>query len=52
MGAILMSATGASAAISVASQGYVDAKEHGIHRTMKARNVPFTRQTLQLTQMI
>lgn len=35
-----------------APKGYVDAKEHGIHRTMKARNVPFTRQTLQLTQMI
>lgn len=32
--------------------GYVDAKEHGTHRTMKARNVPFTRQTLQLTEMI
>ena len=35
-----------------APKGYVDAKEHGTHRTMKARNVPFTRQTLQLTQMI
>lgn len=33
-------------------EGYTDAKEHGTHGTMKPWNVPLTRYTLQLTQMI